>query len=58
MNKKSKDYISEQKKQVLKGIAKAILMIDANSASCILMNQPKAPEELRRYRLGFRNKNV
>lgn len=58
MNKQIKDRFTERKKQVLKGAAKAILTIDANSASCILMNQPEAPEDLRRYRLRFRNKNV
>lgn len=58
MNKQTKDRSTEHKKQVLKGVAKAILTIDANSASCILMNQPEAPEDLRRYRLRFKNKNV
>jgi cyclic lactone autoinducer peptide len=57
MNKKSKNYVSKQKKQVLKGVAKAILTIDANSASCILMNQPEAPEDLKKYRIGHKDVN-
>lgn len=40
-------------KLAARGIAsvlKAFLKIDANSASCILGYQPKAPKELTRYR--------
>ena len=58
MNKQAKDQLNKCKKRILKGVAKTILTIDANSASCILMNQPEVPEGLRRYRLGFKNKNV
>lgn len=41
------------KKKVAKGTAavlKVALQIDANSTSCMGIYQPKAPEELTRYR--------
>lgn len=41
------------KKKIAKGIAAVLrvtLQIDANSASCMGIYQPKAPEELTRYR--------
>lgn len=40
-------------KQAAKGVAVALetlLRVDANSASCVIAYQPKAPKELARYR--------
>lgn len=40
-------------KQAAKGVAAALDMMlkaDANSASCVIAYQPKAPKELARYR--------
>lgn len=44
---------NELSKSIAKGtvsILKAFLHADANSASCIIAYQPKAPKELARYR--------
>lgn len=41
------------KKTWAKSVVKALdsyLRVDANTVSCICMNQPKAPKELSRYR--------
>lgn len=45
------------KKRVTKSVAKgmkaaldAVLRTEANTASCVIMYQPKAPKELRNYR--------
>ena len=42
------------KKEVTKSVAKAaldvVLRTEANTASCLIMYQPKAPKELMNYR--------
>ncbi len=48
-NKQTKNRLTEHKMQVLKGATKTNLTINANSASCFLMNQSEAPEDFRRY---------
>lgn len=44
---------SKTEKNLAKGIAKVLettLKVEANSTSCFIMYQPKAPKELSKYR--------
>lgn len=44
---------SNLSKPIAKGVASALntlLRVDANSASCVIAYQPKAPKELARFR--------
>ena len=50
MNKKTNNKMHANK-GLLRTISKAILYVDANTASCALMHQPKAPVELSKYKL-------
>lgn len=50
-------FLGKCGRTALEKAAKIILSVEANSASCILMYQPTSPDELKKYRFGYKNED-
>lgn len=57
MNMKKDTFLGKCGRTALEKAAKIILSVEANSASCILMYQPTSPDELKKYRFGYKNED-